>query len=291
MDHRAFLASLDADTRTRLTRRSTARGLAHLAGHLGLIGLTGTLIAIGGPFWWLALVPHGILLVFLFTLLHETTHRTPFAHDRLNDLVGRAAGAVMFIGFDWFRPFHLAHHRHTNDPDLDPELASPRPEGAGALVWHLSGLPAWRGALTTLVQNAVDPGDADWLSARARTRVRTEARLMILCYGLVFAILPWTWLFWLWLFPMLVGQPFLRLYLLAEHDRCAFVSDMFANTRTTLTTAPIRFIAWNMPYHSEHHTHPNVPFHRLPALHGLMMGHHKVLTRGYARFTQERLRQ
>jgi fatty acid desaturase len=28
-----------------------------------------------------------------------------------------------------------------------------------------------------------------------------------------------------------------------------------------------------MPYHTEHHTFPSVPFHRLPALHGDMARH------------------
>ena len=94
-------------------------------------------------------------------------------------------------------------------------------------------------------------------------------------------------LFWVWLLPCLVGQPFLRLYLLAEHGRCAFVANMFENTRTTYTNRIIRFLAWNMPYHVEHHTLPNVPFHRLPELHGHMEGRHAVTSEGYAAFTAD----
>ena len=29
----------------------------------------------------------------------------------------------------------------------------------------------------------------------------------------------------------------------------------------------MRWLNWNMNYHSVHHTYPNVPFHRLPELH------------------------
>ena len=74
-------------------------------------------------------------------------------------------------------------------------------------------------------------------------------------------------LLWLWALPALLGQPFLRLYLLAEHTGCPHVANMLENTRTTFTNRLVRFIAWNMPYHVEHHVYPAVPFHRLPAFH------------------------
>ena len=92
------------------------------------------------------------------------------------------------------------------------------------------------------------------------------------------------WLIWCWLLPMLLGQPFLRLYLLAEHGLCPHVADMFENTRTTFTGQAVRWLAWNMPYHAEHHAYPNVPFHKLPELHALTRPHLKVTERGYARF-------
>jgi fatty acid desaturase len=64
---------------------------------------------------------------------------------------------------------------------------------------------------------------------------------------------------------------------------------MFLNTRTTFTTAVVRYLAWNMPYHTEHHVWPMVPFHRLPALHGLMRDHLGVTAEGYAAFTRDYL--
>lgn len=97
-------------------------------------------------------------------------------------------------------------------------------------------------------------------------------------------------LIWIWLLPLLLGQPFLRLYLLAEHGRCPFVANMLENTRTTFTNRLVRFLAWNMPYHTEHHTLPTVPFHKLPALHARMRDHLAVTAPGYAAFTGEYVR-
>ena len=59
---------------------------------------------------------------------------------------------------------------------------------------------------------------------------------------------------------------------------------MLANTRTLLTAAPVRFLAWNMPYHTEHHSFPAVPFHRLPHLHRLMRSDVMYLDPGYLSF-------
>lgn len=42
-----------------------------------------------------------------------------------------------------------------------------------------------------------------------------------------------------------------------------------------------------MPYHTEHHALPQVPFHRLPELHGMMQGHHGVTSEGYATFNRD----
>ena len=89
---------------------------------------------------------------------------------------------------------------------------------------------------------------------------------------------------WLWVLPVLIGQPFLRAYLLAEHTLCPHVANMLENTRTTFTTAAVRFIAWNMPFHAEHHAYPAVPFHQLPRFHGLIAAHLRQTERGYIRF-------
>mgnify|MGYP006196823413 CR=1 FL=1 len=77
-------------------------------------------------------------------------------------------------------------------------------------------------------------------------------------------------LVWAWLVPLLLGAPFLRAYLLAEHGACPLVADMLMNTRTTFTNRLVRFLAWNMPYHTAHHVLPVVPFHRLAALTALL---------------------
>ena len=139
-----------------------------------------------------------------------------------------------------------------------------------------------------VVTNARGLASGSFLPARALPRIGREARIMLAGYALAGISLFWSpLLLWVWLVPLLLGQPFLRLYLLAEHGRCAFVANMFENTRTTYTTAVVRFLAWNMPYHTEHHTFPNVPFHKLPEFHPHLRDHLKVTANGYGAFTRD----
>jgi len=121
--------------------------------------------------------------------------------------------------------------------------------------------------------------------------MRIEARVLLAIYGVAaISLLFSPLLFWLWLLPVLIGQPSLRLYLLAEHGLCPPVADMLENSRTTFTNRLVRFLAWNMPYHAEHHAFPNVPFHQLPTLHRWTQTHLKSTSDGYSGFSEEYIR-
>lgn len=254
MDQKAFLASVPPDLRERMVERSDGPGLRHLAGHLGLILGVGALIAAWVPGWWLLLPVQGVLVIFLFTLEHEATHRTPFRTVWLNDWVGRLCGVLLVLPFEWFRAFHMAHHRWTNLPGKDPELAGPKPETRGAWAWHVSGLPYWIAEVRLMARLVAGRVEDGFVAAGARARVVAEARGMAVVYAVAGLSLLWTdLLLWVWVVPVLLGQPFLRLYLLAEHGDCPEVANMFENTRTTFTTRAVRWLAWNMPFHVEHH--------------------------------------
>ncbi len=288
MSHADFRATLTPADRARLTARSDGPGLRHLALHGGAILVMGGALAAQVPFWGALVVPQGLAIAFLFTLQHECTHRTPFASARLNEWVGRGAGLLIGQPFLWFRYFHLAHHRHTHDPVRDPELAGGgKPETWGAWLLHLSGWTYWAGHAATFGAGLTGRLSADYLPAGATGRIVREIRWMAAVYAGVAVLTlsvssaPWR----AWVLPVLVGMPALRLYVLAEHGRCAHVADLFANTRTTLTNRIVRGLAWNMPYHAEHHGHPDVPFHRLPELHAMARPHLEVVQPGYAAFT------
>jgi fatty acid desaturase len=270
-----------------LSRRSDARGLVQLGGHLLMLGATGTAIFWAGATWWLApaLVVHGVVLIFLFSPLHECIHRTAFRSRALNDGLAWVCGAVILLPPDYFRAFHFAHHRHTQDPEQDPELALLQPKDFGLYLLRVTGLPYWRERITTLFRHAFTGRVAKpFITARLAPVVVREARLLLLSYAGIAAVSialesPAALLYWV--IPAVLGQPALRLYLLAEHTGCPFVPDMLRNSRTTRSNWLARRLAWNMPYHAEHHAYPALPFHALPAAHSLLKDRIEVQASGY----------
>jgi fatty acid desaturase len=193
--------------------RSDLRGALHLGGHVLLLVLTGAglLRSWGTPWTAPLLVLHGVLLSFLFCASHECVHRTAFRSRLANDAVASMVGVLLVLPSRWFRLFHAAHHRFTQEPGRDPELDGRKPPSRPGIVAQQSGILYWRamGAITlALVRGTFDA-------------------------------------------------------------------------------------AWMPPFHAEHHAHPQVPFHALPAVHRRWLAERSsgaaasvrwgALDRGYAR--------
>lgn len=255
-----------------LRQLSDPAGIARLAGHLVALAATGALVALAPG--WLLRVPaqalEGAVLVFLFAPLHETVHRTAFYNHRLNAVVATVIGFLLVLPAGYFRYFHFAHHRYTQNPARDPELASPKPKTLRKWFWVVTGIPVWREQVLGVLRHAVGRVSEPYLTPIRAGRVVVEARVHLALYAAIAvasiavgsdAALRY------WLIPALLGQPWLRVFLMAEHTGCPLVPDMLRNSRTTLTYGFVRYFAWNMPYHSEHHSDPAVPFHALPRLH------------------------
>jgi fatty acid desaturase len=289
--------SLDRETVRRLSQRSDARGFLQLGAHVALLCASGTLVWASRGRLWLApaLLMHGIVLTFLFCPLHETIHRTAFASRWPNEIVAWVCGAVLMLPPEYFRCFHYTHHRFTQDPTRDPELAQPPPSTVASYLWRVSGLPYWHDRLTVTLRHALTGRTNEAYIAPAKSAlVVREARILWALYlGIIAASLYFHRADALiyWVIPALLGQPFLRLFLMAEHTHCALSDDMLANTRTTCTNAAVRLLTWRMPYHAEHHCVPSVPFHALGKLNALVGERVEVRAAGYVALHRELLRQ
>lgn len=264
-------AKLPADVLQRLARRSNARGLLQLGAHLLLLLLAALALAASSGLLLLpALLIYGALLTFLFAPLHETIHRTAFRSRWLNDWTAAPIGFLLLIPARWFRAFHYAHHRHTQDPERDPELVGQPPLTRAGYWYRVSGIPFWKENIRLLLQHAGGRVDEAYIDPAKHPGIVLEARIHVAGYAalLVLSLLTSSAaIWWYWILPALLTQPLLRLFLMAEHRGCDQGDDMLANSRTTYTTPWLNFLAWNMPYHAEHHYLASIPFHALPALH------------------------
>ncbi len=279
-----------------LAMRSDRKGIVRMGAHLLIIAAAGWMVTLAGGTAWLlaAWVPYGIALAFLFSPLHECVHRTAFRTRRLNDLAAAICGFILLLPANSFRCFHFAHHRYTNDPQRDPELAAEKPQTVTQYAIAMTGFGSyWWPQIRDLVMHAAGRADEPWIGVRRRRKIVTEAKLHLLTYSIIAgAALATgsTLVLTLWILPVMIGMVFLRLFLLAEHAGCDLVDNMLANTRTTLTSSAVKFLTWNMPYHCEHHLYPAVPFHNLPKLHALVGHRIQTVSPGYLHFHRQFLK-
>lgn len=286
--------AIDPDALAALTVRSDRAGLLQLSLHLLALLLFGLLAMLSPqPLGLLSYIVYSVLLVFSFCAAHEAVHGSAFRSNWLNRSVAFAAGLILFLPPRYFESFHMAHHRFTQIVERDPELLMPRPATWISYLTHVSGIPYYLAQWRALMSNATGQVP-DYVPARRQKGVVREARQFLLIYlllGVSSLAMESMLLWWVWLLPGLIGQPFLRLFLLAEHSRCPEVADMFENTRTTLTNRLMRTLCWNMNYHTAHHAYAGVPFWQLPTVHGLIADHVRVKGDGYIAVNHEIMRE
>jgi fatty acid desaturase len=281
----------------RLYMRSNWAGVAQTAAHLLLLVAGGALVLETRGTWWVlpALLLQGIFVNALFGAMHESVHYGSFRTRWLADVLAFFSGAAILNNAGFYRHYHMAHHRYTQDPARDPELVtSGTPKTWGNYLYRMSVIPylklrtrdiflfpfGYRGNVTYI-------HEAGWPEAR-----RWGRWLLALYAALIVGsiALQTTVVLWVWFIPLLLCAPLLRMYLVCEHTLCPNSDDGFANTRTTLSNPIVRFLMWNLPFHAEHHLFPNIAFHHLPEAHTYLRPHLKYVAKGYIQVQGEIMR-
>ncbi|HLG81725.1 MAG TPA: fatty acid desaturase [Bradyrhizobium sp.] len=280
-----------------LSARSDFQGAVRSISHYGAVVAVGVSIWLvssrHGAFWALPLMAlQGYFVAFLFMAVHETAHKTAFASRTLNLVVGNLSAFLILLPYEYYCLFHWDHHRYTQDPDKDPELiVGPKPASDTQLAIAYTGLRQVAGRVLLMLRHAVTGQvTVPWVPDNKRAIVVREARLYAGCYALLLAgslALRTPILLWVWIVPLLAGQLILRPYLYAEHTGCDEARSAFLSTRTTATGALMKWFAWNMPYHVEHHAYPSVPFHALPRLNAIVDDRIKFRGRSYRAVTRQ----
>jgi fatty acid desaturase len=280
-----------------LSVRSNLQGAVRAAGHYGAVAILGAVIwlvsSTYGIAWALPIMAvQGYFVAFLFMAVHETAHKTAFRNRALNLAVGHLSAFAIALPYEYYCLFHWDHHRYTQDPDKDPELVvGLTPSSDTQLAIAYTGLLQVAGRVRLMLRHAfTGQVSVPWIPGHKRDIVVREARLYVATYSLLLVIslaVSTAILLWVWVIPLLVGQLILRPYLYSEHTGCERTRSAFDNTRTTYTGMVVKWFAWNMPYHVEHHAYPSVPFHALPKLNRIFADRIVFGGRGYRAVTRE----
>lgn len=257
-----------------LMQRSDLAGAIQAGSHFGAITLTGALLwQLWGTLWAIPVfVAHGVLINFLYAGQHELSHNTPFKTRALNEWIGRLIGFLMLFPRDFDLIMHTAHHRWTQDWERDGELVREPYTLRSYVLWVL-GPTYWWTRLTRLWRLSRGIVVEPYIRPDQEAPVIREARIHVALYTLIAAasLAAGSWAaVILWLGPMLLTKSVHQLQNTIEHLGLSHAPNILENTRSTRTNAVMRWMCWNMQYHTAHHAFPSVPFHRLRDLNARM---------------------
>ena len=280
-----YRSPVDRETMALLNQRSDWKGLRQTLGHLGLLALTAATAWYAAerrllPVLLLALFLHGTFYAFLLNGFHELCHKSVFKSKTLNTLF---LDVFSFLG--GFNPVlfwtsHQEHHKYTLHPPDDLEVVLPvsltRTSFLKSAVinpweavrWLKQVIRLSFGRLEGEWENALFPES----SVDSRRKLFTWARILLVGHALLVGVSLY---FHLWLAPVLVTlAPFYGgwlLYLCNNTQHAGLqdkVPDYRLCCRTILLNPFLRFVYWQMNYHTEHHMYAAVPCYNLGKLHG-----------------------
>lgn len=190
-----------------------------------------------------------------FTPMHDASHRSVSARPAVNAAVGRLSSLLLIAPFPAFRWVHLEHHKHTNEPERDPDF------------WSGKG-PTWMLPLRWLTQDLHYYVLYFETLERRPARERREVLLSLsLFYGAAVALALTGYLIpvvLLWLVPARLATALLAFsfdYLPHRPHRITSKEDRYRATHILADPwlTPL-FLYQN--YHLIHHLYPGVPFYR-----------------------------
>jgi fatty acid desaturase len=262
---------IDAATLRGLCTPSNLKGAIQTASHIGAALLTGFLLwRLRSSAWAVPLfMIQGVLLNFLYAGQHELSHWTVFRSAWLNEWVGRLFGFVVFYPRTFDQLQHIAHHRFTQDWQRDGELQR-EPYTLRSYLWWMTGVTYWYTRWRRIVRFSAGVVTEPYIAANRRAELVREARWHTLGYLLVVGV---SWLtgsgiaLLCWFAPLIVMKFVHQLQNTIEHLGLTHEDNVLSNTRSTRTNALMRWLAWQMQYHTAHHAFPGVPFYRLRELH------------------------
>lgn len=250
-----------------LSERSDKHGFLQMGSHVGAIVVVGTLHAqaMGTAWVWVTGLALGVLLNFLYAAQHELSHATVFRTRKLNEMFGRIIGFVQIFPRDFDQIMHFAHHQYTQNWERDGELVREPYTLTSYLLW-ISGISYWRNRIFGNIRRARGIILEPYIRKEEEEKVITEARVHVVIYAMIAFVeimASSTMVLTYWLLPMILTKPIHQLQNTIEHLGLSHEDDILNNTRSTRANALIRWMCWQMPYHTAHHTFPAVPFWKL----------------------------
>jgi len=282
-----YRTPLDKKVLMELHERSDRHGLIQTVGYLAILVTTAAtaLYAAGHwPVWVTVLLVflHGMVSSFFINGVHELGHGTVFRTKSLNPFFEHVLAFFGWINCEMFDVSHVRHHQYTLHPPDDLEVVLP----IRIMIWNFftQGFVNPVGLYNTVkdtIRIARGKFKGNWeltifpeSDPKKRRRPVLWARTILIGHGLIIAVsIYFKW----WLVPVLTTlAPFFGawLFFLCNNTQHIGLQDNVTDFRLccrTFTLNPVvRFLYWQMNYHTEHHMYAAVPCYKLDKLHRLI---------------------
>jgi beta-carotene hydroxylase len=218
---------------------------------------------------WLGLILNTFILYLDQTPLHEACHGNIAGKDSnilwLNHLVGYVCGAILLHEYKAFRYMHLAHHRDTNNEQLDPDhwVAV---QGPFNVLWRSLTIVYWYQQYfwKHIAFHAHIPG------MRPLTIHIVVAYLIL--YGIAFWLSVFGW--WrevlaLWIVPHILASALIIYFFAYLTHKPHEVHERYRDTNVFWVKGKIlepivNWLYMFQNFHLIHHLFPRIPFYLYP---------------------------
>ena len=176
-----------------------------------------------------------------------------------NELIGWYSLIPLAAPLSALRVTHYEHHRHTNDPELDPDYPMAAATRLGALAKAVVKNQPLHDRYAATLQRLDTP---------AAKRAMLHAMVAKLLQYSILAALAWSGHVWeavlLWWLPHKIGSIYINFYLSWAPHQPMTGSGRYRNTRAFKSIWG-NIGSSGMQYHIVHHLYPTIPLHRNPA--------------------------
>lgn len=204
------------------------------------LGTTGLL-----PLWTCTLVS-SLVGFWIFAPYHDASHGSVARNRWVNKVVGHGSAVILMAPFAAWIYAHLEHHKHTNDPVLDPD--------------HYAGRgPKW---LLPIRWLTLDIHFNLWMREK-----KGGTAFYLSLWGLAAALMFWVGVLpviFCWLLPARLTTGIVTLffsYLPHYPHRIPASQDRYQATRILLIPGLTPLLLYHN-FHLIHHLYPGVPFYR-----------------------------
>ncbi len=217
---------------------------------------------------WGAVLLQVLVTYAAYTVMHDAVHGAIAGKSTslrgLQNVLGYCMGFILMIPFSAHRHEHIAHHRHTNDPEKDPDFQ--------VSDMGRSPLHALRSAYRLLTGQFNFYRQHCWAKASVSERLVYITEIVVALGARALFIAQGFWLEGLLLYVVgtLLGLVLL-IYLFAYIVHRPHTDEgRYVDTSTIALSGPgntlMTWLWLFQNYHSIHHLFPKVPFYKYKAL-------------------------